>query len=135
MNRRTKFANIFLAVFVFSMGLMLRPNNTAAFSLRSTDIDHIVHSGTDYKINTIFMELNQKEAYVVVGEIKIYLMDFKAAGKPYKTAFVNMEGEISYAASVHTAQWVGKRVLVKGYRLDNGKIVAESIKRVELRRK
>jgi hypothetical protein len=48
---------------------------------------------------------------------------------------VNMEGEISYAASVHTAQWVGKRVLVKGYRLDNGKIVAESIKRVELRRK
>jgi hypothetical protein len=135
MNRKTKFGKIFLAVFVLGMGLMLCPNNTAAFSLKSSDIDQIVHSETNYKINTIFMEINQKKAYVVVGEIVIHLIDFKSDGKHYKTAFVNERGDISYAASVKASQWEGKRVLVKGYKLGSGDIVAQSIERVKPRHK
>jgi hypothetical protein len=135
MNPKTKFGKIFLAVFVLGMGLMLCPRNAAAFSLNSADIDQIVHSDTNYQINSLFMELNLKKEYVIVGEIQIYFMDFKSGGKHYQTTFVDMEGETSNAASVMASKFVGKRVLVKGYRLANGKIVAKSIQRVELRRK
>jgi predicted nucleic acid-binding Zn finger protein len=135
MNPRSKFEKIFLAVFVLGIGLILCPNNTAAFSLRSSDVYKIVHSGTNYKINSLFMELNREKSYVVVGEIKIYLMDFTSGDKHYKTTFVNKQGDVSHLDSVKAAEWVGKRALVKGYRLDNGNIVAESIKRVELHRK
>ena len=81
------------------------------------------------------MELNQKKAYVIVGEKKFYLMDFRSGDKHYRTIFMNKQGVVSYAASVKTSEWEGKRVLLKGYRLSNGKIVAESIKRVELHHK
>ena len=135
MNPITKFGKIFLAVFVLGIGLMLCPNNTAAFSLRNSDVDQIIHSSTNYNINSLFMELNRKKSYVVVGEIKIYLMNFDSDGNHYETVFVNKQGEKSHVDSVKSAQWVGKRVLVRGWRLDNGNIVAESIKRVELHRK
>ena len=135
MNCKTIFRNIFLAVFILCMGQILCPNNTAAFSLKSSEIDRIVHSGTDYKINTIFMEVNQKEAYVAAGERVMYLMDFKAGGKHYRTVFVNEQGDISYAASVKNSEWRGKRVIIKGYKLDSGDIVAESIEKVTSRHK
>jgi len=135
MNCKTIFRNLHLAVFVLCMGLILCPKDTAAFSLKSSDIDRIVHSGTDYQINTLFMEINQKEAYVVVGEITIYLMDFKAGGKHYRTVFVDDRGDTSYVASVKASQWKGKRVIVKGYKLDSGNIVAESIEKVTNRHK
>ena len=133
--KTTLFRNIFLAVFVLCMGLILCPNDTAAFSLKSSEIDRIVHSETNYKINTIFMEVNQKEAYVLAGEMTFYLMDFKAGDKHYRTVFVDERGEISYAPSVKNSQWRGKRVIIKGYKLDNGHIVAESIEKVTNRHK
>ena len=135
MNCKTIFKYILLTVFVSSMGLMLCPNSTAAFSLKSADIDHIVHSKTDYKINSIFMEIYPRKGYVVVGEIAMYLMDFASGGKDYRTVFVNENGETSYAASVKASKWVRKRVLVKGYRLDSGNIVVQSIQKVKLRHK
>ena len=130
MNYKTIFRNIFLALFVLCMGLILCPKDTAAFSLKSSDMDRIVHSETNYKINTIFMEVNQKEAYIAAGERMMYLMDFKAGDKHYRTVFVNEKGDTSYAASVKNSQWRGKRVVIKGYKLDNGDIVAESVEKV-----
>jgi hypothetical protein len=130
MNCKTIFRNLHLAVFVLCMGLILCPNDTAAFSLKSSDIDRIVHSGADYKINTIFMEVYQKKGYVTAGERVMYLMDFKAGGKHYRTVFINEKGDISYAASVKNSQWEGKRVIIKGYKLDSGDVVAESIEKV-----
>jgi len=135
MNCKTIFRNILLAVFVLCMGLILCPNDTAAFLLKSSEIDRIVHSEPNFKINTLFMEVNQKKAYVSAGEIVMYLMDFKAGGKHYRTAFVNERGDISYAASVKNSQWTGKRVVVKGYKLDSGDIVAESIQKIADRHK
>jgi hypothetical protein len=135
MNPKTKFGKLFLAVLVLGLGLMLCPHNTAAFTLTSADVDQITHSDTNFNINSIFMEMHRKKAYVVVGEKTIYLIDFKAGDKHYKTVFVNEQGDTSYAASVTAADWVGKRALVKGYKLNSGKIVAESIERVELRHK
>jgi hypothetical protein len=117
------------------MGLILCPNDTAAFSLKSSDIDHIVHSETDFKINALVMEANLKKAYIIVGEKKIYVMDFEAGDKHYKTTFVDEHGDISYAASVKASQWKGKRVLVKCYRLPGGNIVAESIEKIPTRHK
>lgn len=135
MNQKTKFANIFLAVFVLGMSLMLCPSSTVAFSLKSADVDQIVHSEPNYKINSLFVEIHPIKGYVVVGEIVMYLMDFKVGEKHYRTTFINKRGDTSYADSVEAFRWEGKRVLLKGYRLGNGKIIAESIKRVERRRK
>lgn len=135
MNRKTIFRNILLAVFVLCMGLILCPNDTAAFSLKSSEIDRIVHAEPDFKMNTLFMEVNQKEGYVFAGEITIYLMDFKAGDKHYQTVFKNERGSISYAASVKNSQWRGKRVLIKGYKLGSGDIVAESIEKIADRHK
>jgi hypothetical protein len=130
MNCKTIFRILHLAVFVLCMGLILCPKDTAAFSLKSSDIDRIVHSGTDYQINTIFMEVNQKKGYVTAGERVMYLMDFKAGDKHYKTVFKNERGDTSYADNVKSTQWKGKRVLIKGYKLATGNIVAESIEKI-----
>jgi hypothetical protein len=135
MNPRTQFGKIFLAVFALGMGLMLCPRNAAAFSLKNADIDQIVHSGPNFTLNALVMEVNFTKGYLVVGEKRINLMDFKAKEEYYKTAFINLQGDKFYAASVKTSQYKGKRVLVTGYRLASGNIVAESIQRVELRRK
>ena len=135
MNCKTIFRNLHLAGFVLCIGLILCPKETAAFSLKSSEIDRIVHSGTNYQINTIFMEVNQKEGYVAAGERMMYLMDFKAGGKQYRTVFINEKGDISYAAFVKNSQWEGKRVIIKGYKLDSGDIVAESIEKVLNRHK
>jgi hypothetical protein len=117
------------------MGLILHPDNSAAFSLKSSDIDQIVHSETNFTLNALVMEVNLKKAYVIVGEITIHFMDFKAGGKHYRTAFVNERGDTSYADSVKASQWEEKRVIVKGYKLGSGDIVAESIERVASRHK
>ncbi len=135
MNCKTIFKNILLAVFVLCVGLILCPKDAAAFSLKNSEIDHVVNSETDYKINTLFMEINQKKGYVVVGEIMIYLMDFKTGGNHYRTVFVDERGDTSYASSVKASQWEGKRVIVKGYKLSSGDIVAESIEKVATRHK
>jgi hypothetical protein len=135
MNCKTIFKNILLAVFVLCVWLILCPKDTAAFSLKNSEIDRVVNSDTDYKINTLFMEINQKKGYVVVGEIMIYLMDFKAGDKHYRTVFVDEQGDTSYASSVKASQWEGKRVIVKGYKLSSGDIVAESIQKVTNRHK
>jgi len=135
MNSNTIFTNILLAVFIFCTGLILCPNETAAFSLKSSEIDQIINSETDYKITTTFMEINKKNGYVVVGEIMIYLMDFKNGGKHYRTVFVNEQGDTSYAASVKASQWEEKRVVVNGYKLQSGDIIAESIKKLPMRHK
>ena len=135
MNCNTIFKNILLAVFVLCMGLILCPNDTAAFSVKSSEMDHIVKSETNYKLNSIFMEVNQKKGHVVVGEIMIYLMDFKTGGKHYRTSFVNERGNTSYVDSVKASQWEGKRTIVKGYKLSSGDIVAETIEKVKPRHK
>ena len=135
MNRNTLLKNVLLAVSVLCMGLILCPNDTVAFSIKSADIDHIKNSETNYKINTLFMEIHPKKGYVIAGEIMIYLMDFKTGGEHYRTVFVNEQGDSSYAGSVKASHWVGKRVVVKGYKLDSGEIVAESIEKVAARNK
>jgi hypothetical protein len=135
MNRKTRHRNIFLVVFILCTGLILCPNDLAAFSLKGSEIDRIVHSETNFEMNTVFMEINQKKAYVVAGEIMMYLMDFKAGGKHYRTVFKNERGDTSYADSVKASQWEGKRVLIKGYKLGSGDIVAESIEKVAARLK
>jgi hypothetical protein len=135
MNPKTKFGKIFLAVFVLGMGLMLCPNDSKAFSLKSSEIDQIVHSKPNYTLNALVMEVHLNKAYLVIAEKKIYVMDFEAGDKHYKTTFVDEHGDISYAASVKASQWEEKRVLVKAYRLPGGNIVAESIEKIPTRHK
>lgn len=135
MNCTKIFRNLLSAFLILGMGLILYPDDTAAFSLKRSEIDRIVHSETDFKINALVMEVNLKKAYIIAGEITIYFMDFKTGGKHYRTAFVNERGDTSYADSVKASQWDGKRVLVKGYKLGSGDIVAESIEKIPTRHK
>ncbi len=135
MNPRIKFGKIFLAVVVLGMGLMLWPNNSRAFSLKSSEIDQIVHSKPNYTLNALVMEVHLDKEYLVIAEKKIYVMDFETGGKHYKTTFIDEHGDISYAAFVKASQWEKKRVIVKAYRLPGGNIVAESIQRIGGRHK
>ena len=135
MNCTKIFRDLLSAFFILGMGLISYPNDAAAFSLKSSEIDRIVHSETDFKINALVMEVNLKKAYIIVGEITIYFMDFKTGGKHYRTAFVDERGDTSYADSVKASQWDGKRVLVKGYKPGSGDIVAESIEKIPTRHK
>jgi hypothetical protein len=130
MSYNITFRYIFLTVFVLYLGLLLCPNRSAAFSLRISDIDHIVHSETDYKIDTIFMEVNPIKGYILAGEKTMYLMNFNSGDKHYRTVFVNERGDTQYADSVENYQWRGKRVLIKGYKLGSRVIVAQSIEKI-----
>ena len=132
MNRKTIFRNILLAVFVLCMGLILCPNDTAAFSLKSSEIDRIVHAEPDFKMNTLFMEVNQKEGYVFAGEITIYLMDFKAGDKHYQTVFKNERADIICCIC---EEFPMERKKSSHKRLWSGDIVAESIEKIADRHK
>ncbi|MGD2030105.1 MAG: hypothetical protein PVG86_09235, partial [Desulfobacterales bacterium] len=70
------------------------------------------------------------EAYLIVGEKKVFPIEFKLGNKYYKTAFVNQRGYTTYMTSMRPSLWVGERVLVKGFKLANGDIIAGIIKKI-----
>jgi len=82
------------------------------------------------EINAVISEINLKEAYLIVGEKKIYLIEFKVGNNHYRTAFVNERGHTSYINSLRTILWKKERVLVRGFKLDNGDILAGIIKKI-----
>jgi len=83
-----------------------------------------------FEINAVLSEINLKEAYLIVGEKKILLIEFKVGSKHYIPSFVNERGNISYINSLNSILWKGERVLVKGFKLDNGDILGEIIKKI-----
>jgi len=83
-----------------------------------------------FEINAVISEINLREAYLVVGENKVQLIEFKVGSKHYMTAFVDEKGRTSYITSLRTILWERQRVLVRGFKLDNGDILAGIIKRI-----
>lgn len=130
MNYTNLFRNIVLFVFVLGLGLMSYPNNTAAFSKNRIDFD----SMEPIKINAVIHDINVKEKYLIVGEQKVYLVEFKLGSDEYQSAFVDQRGDTSYITSLRASKWKGKRVIVQGFKLKNGDIVAGTIKKIRTRR-
>ena len=124
------FRNIVLFFFVLGLGLMLYPNNAAAFSKKRIDFDRM----KPIEINAVIHEINVVKNYLIVGEQKVYLVEFKLGSDEYRSAFVDERGDTSYITSLRASKWRGERVLVKGFKLDNGDIVAGTIKIIRSRR-
>jgi hypothetical protein len=106
---------------------MLYPNHVAAFSKKRIDFDIM----KPIEINAVIHDINLKEKYLIVGEQKVYLVEFKLGGDEYQSAFVNERGDTSYITSLISSRWTGKRVVVRGFKLDNGDIVAGTIRKIK----
>ena len=126
MNYINMVRNILLFLFVLGWGLMLYPDNSAAFSRKRIDFDSI----KPIKINAVIQDINLQEKYLIVGEQKVYLVEFKLGSEEYQSAFVDEWGDTSNITSLISSRWKGKRVLVKGFKLDNGDVIAGTIKRI-----
>jgi len=129
MNNSNLFRNIILFFFVLGLGLALYPDHVAAFSKKSLDSNNM----EPFRINAVIHEINVNKKYLIVGEKKVYLIEFKMGSDEYRSAFVDENGDTSYIDSLLVARWKGKRVLVKGFKLDNGDIVAGTIKKIRSR--
>jgi len=130
MNFKNIFNHIFLFFFILGLGLMACPNGATAFSKKRIDFDRM----KPIEINAVIHGINVKEKYLIVGEQKVYLVEFKLGSDEYRSAFIDKRGDTSYITSLRTSKWKGKRVLVKGFKLTNGDIVAGTIKRIRSRR-
>jgi hypothetical protein len=130
MNYTNLFRNILLFFFVLGLGLMLCPNNAAAFSKKGIDFDRM----KPIEINAVIQDINVNKKYLIVGEQKVYLIEFKLGSDEYRSAFVDERGDTSYITSLRASKWRGKRVLVRGFKLTNGEIVAGTIKKIRSRR-
>jgi hypothetical protein len=101
-------------------------DHPAAASTESIDFDGL----EPVELNSVISEINRQEAYLIVGEKKVFLIEFKVGGKNYMTAFINERGGTSYINSLRTILWKGQRVLVRGFKLNNGDILAGIIKMI-----
>ena len=126
MNYTNVFAKTLFLLIVMGICGFSYPNNTAAFSKESIDFE----SMEPFEISAVISEINLREAYLIVGEKKILLIEFKVGDKHYRTAFVNQRGSTSYVTSLRTSLWLRERVLVRGFKLDNGDILAGIIKKI-----
>ena len=131
MNNLNVFTKTLFLLIAMGIGLLFYPNDTAAFSTKSIDIDSMEF----FEINAVISEINKKEAYLIVGERKVYSIEFKMGSTQYKTAFENQRGSISDITSLRTSLWQGKRVLVTGLELANGDIIGGIIKMMPSDRK
>jgi len=130
MNYTNIVRNIALFFFVLGLGLILYPDNAAAFSEKGIDFDRM----KPIEINSVIHDINVNKKFLIVGEQKVYLVEFKLGGDEYRSVFVNERGDASYITSLITSRWKGKRVIVRGFKLDNGDIVAGTIKRIRSKR-
>lgn len=126
MNYTNLFRNIVVFFVVLGLGLMSYPNQLAAFSKKRIDFD----SMKPIEINAVIHDINPEAKYLIVGEQKVYLIEFKLGSDEYRSAFVDERGDTSYITSLITSRWKGTRVLVRGFKLDNGDIVAGTIKKI-----
>ena len=129
MNYKNLFKNIFLFFLVLGLGLILCTNPTAAFSKKGINFDSL----KPIEINAVVHDINLKEKYLIVGEQKVYLVEFKLGSDEYQSVFVDERGDTSSITSLISSRWRGRRVLVRGFKLDNGDIVAGTIKRIRSR--
>lgn len=130
MNYTNLFRKIVLSFFVLGLGLMSYPNNTAAFSKNRIDFDRM----KPFEINAVIHDINVNKKYLIVGEQKVYLIEFKLGSDEYWSAFVDKRGDTSDITSLRASEWKGKRVLVRGFKLSNGDVVADTIKIIRSRR-
>jgi hypothetical protein len=121
MNR---YRNIFLFFLILGVGVMFYPANTAAFSKKRLNFDRMV----PFEINSVVQEISVGGNYLIVGEKKIYLIEFKLGSDKYRSTFVDDMGDTSDITALRASMWKGKRVLVRGFKLANGDIVAGIIK-------
>jgi len=124
MNCTNLLKNIFLFFLFLGLGLMFYPDNTAASSKKLLKFDRI----EPVEINAVVQDINIDGKYLIVGEKKIYLIEFMLGNDKYRSAFVDNMGDTSDITALRTSLWEGKRVLVRGFKLANGDIVAGIIK-------
>ena len=123
--RYTKlFKNISFFLLFLGLGLMYNPYDTAAFSKKPIDFERM----KPITLNAVIQDISVSGNYLIVGETKVYLIEFKLGSDKYRSVFVNSMNDTSDISALRTSLWKGKRVLVKGFKLANGNVVAGIIK-------
>ena len=102
---------------------LLYPNPAGAFSGITIDPRWVEFVET----NSTIMEVNLQKSYMVVGEIKYDITEFKISGRIYNTVLVNANGDKAPLKSFKK----GQRVIVKSIKLPGGVLVAGFIQKVE----
>ena len=95
------------------------PNHSEAVSVLTIDPDDV----KDFEIKALVMEVNVIKSYMIVAEDKIDISEFKIGDKAYKTSLLDKAGN---AVQLNDFK-KGQRVLVRGFELPGGAIVAEII--------
>jgi hypothetical protein len=124
MRYTNRVRHISLFLLFLGLGLMCYSNNAAAFSKKPIDFDRM----KPIELNAVIQDISVNGSYMIVGEKKVYLIEFKLGNDKYRSFFVDDMGDTSDITALRTSIWKGKRVLVKGFKLANGDIVAGIIK-------
>jgi hypothetical protein len=94
-------------------------------SAAATDMTNDPVNLEDVTVNALVMEVYPKESLMVVGEKRIFITK-PVVGSKLKTDLLNQnDGEVNLDDFK-----IGQRVLVKGFKLPDGAIKAESIKKM-----
>ena len=131
MNYTNLFRKMFFLLIVIGMGIFFLSSHTNAFASERIDFDRM----EPVEFNAVISKINKKEAYVIVGEKKVYAIEFKIGGKRYRTNFVSQSGGTYDIFSLRISLWEGERVLVRGFKLTNGDIIGGTIKKISSRRR
>ncbi len=114
---------------VFLLGMLMAvmlgffyPNHSAAVPGLTIDPDAV----EEVEINALIMEVNTIKSYMIVAEKRFDITEFKKEGKTYKTSLLDKKGN----AVQLNAFKEGQRVLVRGFKLNDGVTVAWSIQEV-----
>lgn len=122
MNYIDIFRKTVLVWLVIGICGLLYPANTGAFSGRS-----IFPEGMEQvEIYGLVMEVNAREAYLIVGEKRINVTGFDVGGQHYKTSLLDAKARAVELSSFRK----GQRVLVQGLRLPDGVIVAGRVQKL-----
>jgi len=95
---------------------VLYPGYVDAASGIVIDLDRMEFVEIDAKV----MEVNLKKSYMIVGEKKFLITNFKIGKKMYKSALVDAGGDSTALNSFKK----GERVIIKGIKLPKGDHVA-----------
>ena len=80
---------------------------------------------TPIEIESIVMAINLEQSFIIVAEKMIHIMTFVVGNQKHKTMLLNKGGGKTKLVTFKK----GKRVVVKGYLMENNEIMALSVQK------
>ena len=113
---------VMLVFFICSMPVAVFCQPAAEYDIDDSD---------PVKLTSRIMEVHPEKGRLVVAEQEIWIVDFMFDGQQFKTALKNPDGDPISLENFAERQLV----LVKGFKLPDGRIIASLVKQVNARQK